>query len=1158
RLLTWTHISYVKRGERLALYINGALDSSAELRGRSQGNSGPLHLGSDPWYPGIAGGLHEIRIYDRPLSAIEVAALATDLAGAEARYRQTAYEALLNRLGVSYADIRLARGAQAEERKSLAERLGVRLSPTRPDELDELRLHPSQITDSFLESFCGLGDTRLDPLQPVVPAPKLLAWQLDNLRALWLQQDHPTMAGATASSLIIDPDVMGRADLRNAYPTDKAFELWEERRNWLQGAITELQEKRTTFADPEDALNAAMGLAFSTPVAQVWQLADDQANGVDIRPALAKLNLFPGMFRRLCRVRALAQAGAVTDDEWEDVDDILIAVQKAQLEPAWRTAEKTLALSPDWFVVNDDAGALPCWRVPGTARIDWQDRLQARIGQQRNAEEAYWSAVAAAEEVALPLLRDALVSVVAASQGLSNAADWLTEQLLVDFKGNGSQQTTRIEQAIETIQVALTSLRMERFATGHLAAQWCRRPDQSEADFDEEWKWMGSYASWRAAMLVFFFPENLLLPGLLLRMDRATSPHYENFMAKLREKSRLRPDVARKTVDQEYLAPLKADAAVEPAIRDVVFQITDQLDHRGFETRRALSEQLMRNWVDGATGRLRSDTPAYLNEAFYFVPMQVALQLQKSGEYVAALDWYQTVYAFNLLDNPATADVDERAIYYALRLEQNTQPNLSRVGRWLFDLNPHVIAAGRPNPYMRYTLMCIARCFLEYADAEFARDTGESLAHARDLYLAARRLLQSPHLQTPPVIDSTQIVLPNPVLESLHWRVENQLAKLRQGRNIAGMKRQVELPLPAAPLSSGLPSASTTDQLPGPPSQVLRPTPYRYQVLIERSKQLANIAQQMEANYLSLLEKRDVEEARRIEAGFRLDVAKATESMQALRVTEATNGVELARRQMKRARIQQNKYQEWIDAGLNDWEQQMIRSYRKAGEAEKSAHLFGAAVQIAQAITTASTAFGWEKLGAYASVAAVSTGALGAAINNNLAIDAQTQAQIASIGASHERRRQEWELQKSLADQDYAIGEQQALIASDHVAIRKQEQAISTIQTEEAKAIADFLARKFTNVELYEWMSGVLAGIYSYFLQQATSMAQLAQNQLIFERQTPSPGFILADYWQPPADAGGSTTGGQATDRRGMTGAERLLADIYRLDLYAFENDRRK
>jgi hypothetical protein len=59
--------------------------------------------------------------------------------------------------------------------------------------------------------------------------------------------------------------------------------------------------------------------------------------------------------------------------------------------------------------------------------------------------------------------------------------------------------------------------------------------------------------------------------------------------------------------------------------------------------------------------------------------------------------------------------------------------------------------------------------------------------------------------------------------------------------------------------------------------------------------------------------------------------------------------------------------------------------------------------------------------------------------------------------------------------------------------------------------MVEFLANKFTNAELYEWMSGVLGGVYSYFLQQATAMAQLAQHQLAFERRE-TPSFIKADY----------------------------------------------
>jgi hypothetical protein len=69
------------------------------------------------------------------------------------------------------------------------------------------------------------------------------------------------------------------------------------------------------------------------------------------------------------------------------------------------------------------------------------------------------------------------------------------------------------------------------------------------------------------------------------------------------------------------------------------------------------------------------------------------------------------------------------------------------------------------------------------------------------------------------------------------------------------------------------------------------------------------------------------------------------------------------------------------------------------------------------------------------------------------------------------------------------------------VAIVTREQAIAGTQLTHARAAADFLAHKFTNVELYEFMSRVLSGVYGYFLQQATALARLAQNQLAFERQ---------------------------------------------------------
>jgi hypothetical protein len=39
------------------------------------------------------------------------------------------------------------------------------------------------------------------------------------------------------------------------------------------------------------------------------------------------------------------------------------------------------------------------------------------------------------------------------------------------------------------------------------------------------------------------------------------------------------------------------------------------------------------------------------------------------------------------------------------------------------------------------------------------------------------------------------------------------------------------------------------------------------------------------------------------------------------------------------------------------------------------------------------------------------------------------------------------------------------------------------MQANHAQATVDFLANKFTSAELYNWMSGILGRVYSYFLQ---------------------------------------------------------------------------
>ena len=689
----------------------------------------------------------------------------------------------------------------------------------------------------------------------------------------------------------------------------------------------------------------------------------------------------------------------------------------------------------------------------------------------------------------------------------------------------------------------------------------------------------------------------------------------------------------------------------------------------------------------------------YLQEAYYFVPLHLALALQSAGNYLASLDCFRTFYDY---DAPPT----QRKIYYGLELDAKL-PDVTvyqQANNWLLDpLDPHLIAATRRYAYTRFTLMSLVRCFLDYADSEFAQETGEAQARARTLYLTALELFNLPELQqklgvcddliaelkiepgkdippevpaavnqmmedltnanfidlsalllvinskfqeeanwtvklaaattvvqaamakvplpqstgafliekasvlqekhtlllTKPKLDfimqnvaknavlsnfgvigqpqpATQHIFskpiatfttpllqfcipPNPILKALRRHADLNLYKLRTCRNIAGIKRLLDPYAAPTDATSGLPTIGVNGQLNLPGTSVIRPTIYRYPVLIERTKQLVQLAGQIEAAMLSALVQRDVDASNLQNANQQLKLAQAGVQLQTLRIVEANSAVKLAELQRDRAQIQLQQYQEWIENGLNQWEQAMIINYQELQKAQIEVATIETMAEIHKGFTTA--AAGGATGGAAAMTIATQLAIILASKSQptNKAITAKSAADINSIYASYERRKEEWEFQQSLATQDISIGDQQITVANNQVDVVTQEKVIAQLQAGNAKDTIQFLTTKFTNVNLYDWMSGILEGVYRFFLQQATAMAKLSGNQLAFDRQEIPPTFIQSDYWQAPSagDLKGSSNG-NGQDFRGLTGSARLLQDIYQLDQYAFDTNKRK
>lgn len=1068
-------------------------------------------------------------------------------ASAESKYRQTVYLALLRQLGTSYDEIRLARVADPSVRDALAARLGIATA-----RLDELLLQPAGLTEVALRNLFGLEETTVRPLADI-PECSLLIWQKGTLRSAWQRQDDAARTDMNIPAPVIDPDLLSAQDLRTPQQGNVAYDRWKERRDNLAAKWTAIDTLRraqpTQLAGFDKIVEDTMG-----PVAQLEALLQEYRNGASIDSQLRDRKLTIPAFLHLMRLRELVvppppplpNPPPLLDEEWNDVYAILIQVKKLGMYADWRDEERQngLILGPDYFQLSGDnssqIASLPRWRSTPQLRQAWRRTLDSRIQQELALAQGLQSAVNAAEQDTLPMLRAACIAAIAGNRDVAVIADQLTLELAIDCKDSGHLSTTRAQQSLATLQEVLLSLRLGRFKNtppvlgANPAANWVLAIGESV--FDEEWRWMSGYGVWNAAMRVFAYPENYLLPELrpksgAIHPTMNQTAAFRQLMTDLRNRSRLTAEQAR-GLAKDYLEKLTTDlgADLPEQLRSPGFVITEQLNDSQLVARR----NTIRAYFDALLDPVRP--PTYLQEIFFFAPLALALQLQKSGQYLAALDWIETFYT----DHFAPA---ERKIYRGLVVEESLANHYERnPENWLqVGLNPHETVLTRANSYTRFTIMTLVRCYLNFADAEFTRDEVESVARARALYNTALDLLALPEMQPP----AGSPFPPNPAVQPLKRRAELNLFKLRSGRNIAGIERQL------TPLTEpGL----MLDRLPtdGDAKRLFRPTPYRYAVLVERARNIVSAAQQVEQAYLAALERRDAEAYNLLKAGHDLNIAGENVKLQELRVMEAEQGIDLAEKQRDRSATQRDHYQQLIAAGLNRWEQGMLNDYRRAGEYRNEIAYMDAALTVTQTLASG----GIQGL---AGAFAVGGLAIFKANTSALLNNAETSAQINSQTASFERRNQEWLLQRRLAQADYEIGQKQVDIANTHKEVADQEAAISTMQHDQAQETVNFLVNKFTSAELYDWMSGVLGGVYSYFLQQATAMAQLAQYQLGFERQEIPPSFIKADYWvitdetaSPPAD------GNAQPDRRGLTGSVRLLQDITRLDQFAFETNRRK
>ncbi|XXY21867.1 neuraminidase-like domain-containing protein [Sorangium sp. So ce216] len=518
-----------------------------------------------------------------------------------------------------------------------------------------------------------------------------------------------------------------------------------------------------------------------------------------------------------------------------------------------------------------------------------------------------------------------------------------------------------------------------------------------------------------------------------------------------------------------------------------------------------------------------------------------------------------------------------------------------QIDAWRRDpFNPHLIARMRLVAYQKTVVMKYIDNLIRWADQLFRRDTIESINEATQLYVLAADILgprpqgipprataaPKTYRELEPLLDAFSNALvevesfvtsivgdggdeveamvlpttlyfcvpPNDKLLGYWDTVADRLFKIRHCMNIEGAARQ--LPLFEPPIDPALlvQAAAAGVDITTVINDVSVPAPHhRFHVLLQSANELCAEVKSLGASLLAAREKRDAEALAALRAGHEVQLLDTLRQVKERQVTEARESLESLRAGRE---VVSRRHAFYRDVEyMNLWEvghlslsglatvTQAITEVMMAGAA--AAHVLPTVTAGAAGMSspvTLSTTLDGTKLGASSEA-----GAKAASIAITLLREA---AAVSATMGGYQRRWDEWKLQEDLAARELAQIDRQIAAAELRVAITEKELEAHDLQAEQAREAQAYLRDKFTRDELYDWMAGQVAAVYSQAFQLAYDTARRAEKAFRFERGVSSSSYIQFGHWD--------------NLRQGLLAGDRLSIDLKRLELAYLEHDRRE
>lgn len=600
-------------------------------------------------------------------------------------------------------------------------------------------------------------------------------------------------------------------------------------------------------------------------------------------------------------------------------------------------------------------------------------------------------------------------------------------------------------------------------------------------------------------------------------------------------------------------------------------------------------------------------------ETFFFAPFEIACRLADKLDYEHAIDWFHRIF------DPANTeggDVPQRfwvtkpffEATSADAMKERIESILSRTSdpdviaqltQWRnHPFQPDVIARLRPVAYQKAVLMRYLEALIGWGDQQVLLATTEGNYRASLFYVLAAELLgrrpehvpmvpregqsyddlttqaaldplgnqqvevqvenlaERPTMvvasdaQVLPVVNLSYFSIPPNQDLLAYWDlVADRLWKVRHCMDLAGNVRQLPLfqpPIDPTLLVQAAAAGVDLDTVVGP--AVAPGLPYRYSTVFSAAMAAASELRAMGESMLAALQHRDDAAYERLRAGNDTALESLVRRVRQDQVLEAQRAREALEqsREAVQARIDHYSAQPY----MNDLETAatVVHAVAIASQVVSTVlNTVGGGASLVPKFEVGASGFGGSPVvtATYGGDNVASSVGMFAHAAEGLSGILHSTGSLLETQGGYQRRYDENQHQADVARKELAQVDKQVIAAQVREAVAQHELDAHDRTVDNAKSVEEFLRSKYTGEELYEWMVAQLSSVYLQAYQLAFDLARRAEAAYRFE---------VGDATSAPIISSGSWD----SLKQGLLAGDRLVNDLRRLEITAYERNRRR